>query len=255
MKLEVQNLRFSRTGGTFSLKDISFSVEKGTVFGIGGENGSGKSSLLKVLFRHLEYESGSIRIDGTDITNLKQREIARMIAYVPQETPLPMNMKVRDILEIASYSVEGNDRAVDRAEAICGISEFSDRDFSSLSGGEKRIVMFAAAVAQDSDIILMDEPTTFLDVEKRMRVLSIIHHLKETGKTLIGVFHEIEILNEHCDSMILLKDGLPLTYGNPREKINEEILSKAFNVEFTKYETPFGIRYEPIPPFKRRFQS
>ena len=252
MKLEVKNVSFSHPGGTFSLKDVSFTVEKGTIFGIGGENGSGKSSLLKVLFKHYQHNSGSVLIDGKDISKLRQREIARIIAYVPQETPIPMNMKVRDILEIASYSVGTESGSIDYAEALCGITEYEDRDFGSLSGGEKRIVMFAAAVVQNSDIILMDEPTTFLDVEKRMRALSIIHKLKENGKTLIGVFHEIDILNEHCDSIILLKNGKCIAYGNPKEILNEDVLSKAFNVSFIRYETPFGIRFEPVEPMDHK---
>ena len=252
MKLEVKNVSFSHPGGTFSLKDVSFTVEKGTIFGIGGENGSGKSSLLKVLFKHYQHNSGSVLIDGKDISKLRQREIARIIAYVPQETPIPMNMKVRDILEIASYSVGTESGSIDYAEALCGITEYEDRDFGSLSGGEKRIVMFAAAVVQNSDIILMDEPTTFLDVEKRMRALSIIHKLKENGKTLIGVFHEIDILNEHCDSIILLKNGKCVTYGNPKEILNEDVLSKVFNVSFIRYETPFGIRFEPVDPMDHK---
>lgn len=252
MKLEIKNVSFSHPGGKFSLKDISFTVQKGTIFGIGGENGSGKSSLLKVLFKHYQHNDGSVIIDGINISKLKQREIARIIAYVPQETPLPMNMKVRDILEIAAYSAENESGSIDNAEALCGITEYEDRDFSSLSGGEKRIVMFAAAIVQNSDIILMDEPTTFLDVEKRMRVLSIIHRLKEKGKTLIGVFHEIDILNEHCDSIILLKNGKSLICGNPKEILNEDVLSAAFNVTFKRYETPFGTRFEPVKPLDHK---
>ncbi|EQD29708.1 ferrichrome ABC transporter (ATP-binding p) related protein, partial [mine drainage metagenome] len=114
-----------------------------------------------------------------------------------------------------------------------------------LSGGERRLVMFAAAIAQDSEIILMDEPTTFLDVEKRMRVLSIIHNLRKTGKTLIGVFHEVDILYSHCDSIILLKNGEPITFGNPVEKINKDTLLRTFGVEFIEFESPFGTRFEP----------
>ncbi|MCL4348401.1 MAG: ABC transporter ATP-binding protein, partial [Candidatus Thermoplasmatota archaeon] len=87
MKLEIKNVSFSHPGGKFSLKDISFTVQKGTIFGIGGENGSGKSSLLKVLFKHYQHNDGSVIIDGINISKLKQREIARIIAYVPQETP------------------------------------------------------------------------------------------------------------------------------------------------------------------------
>ena len=194
MRLEVKNVSFSPPTGKFSLQNISFSVKTGSVFGIGGENGSGKSSLLKILFKHYQHTTGSIFIDGVDILNLKQRELARIIAYVPQETPLPMNMKVRDILEIASYSIGNNRGTIDYAIALCGIKDFEDRDFSSLSGGEKRLVMFAAAIVQNSEIILMDEPTTFLDVEKKMRVLSIIHKLRDSGKTLIGVFHSWMVL-------------------------------------------------------------
>ncbi|EQD56987.1 ABC transporter-like domain protein, partial [mine drainage metagenome] len=104
MKLEVNGLRFSRNGGNFTLKNISFEVDNGTVFGIGGENGSGKSTLLKILFRHMNPDAGTIKIDGIDLNKMKQKDIARKIAYIPQETPIPMNMTVRDILEIASYS-------------------------------------------------------------------------------------------------------------------------------------------------------
>lgn len=252
MKLEVKDLCFSPPTGAFSLTNISFSVKEGSIFGIGGENGSGKSSLLKILFKHYQHTSGSILIDGKDISNLRQRELARIIAYVPQETPLPMNMKVGDILEIASYSIGNNRETIEYAISLCGIKEFEERDFSSLSGGEKRLVMFAAAIVQNSDIILMDEPTTFLDVEKRMRVLSIIHKLRDSGKTLIGVFHEIDILSEHCDSIILLKNGKQLIWGNPREIVDENILSHAFNVNFTKYKTPFGIRFEPCTPTNQK---
>ena len=243
MKLEVENLNIARKG--FSLKDISFQVQDGAFFGIGGENGSGKTTLLKAIFGVTKAASGRIIVEGRDIYEMIPREIARKISYVPQETPLPMNLMVSDILDISSYSSPDRTISVEKAISICGISKYVEREFSTLSGGEKRLVMFAASIAQDSDIILMDEPTTFLDIEKRTRILSLMKNMKKMGKTIIGVFHELDILYNFCDSIILLKEGRCMGSGNPGSVMNEDTLRETFGVSFALLDTEFGMRFEP----------
>lgn len=243
MFLELEQLGFSR--GTFSLKDISISVPDGSILGIGGQNGSGKSTLLKLMYGFYKAEEGSIRIDDTPLSSLSPREISRKIAVVNQEISEPFNFTALEVVTLSGYSRENDTITPIEAMEKCGISHLSNRIFSELSGGEKRLVIIAAAVYQDARMILMDEPTAFLDVDKEQTVKKIIRNLMESGRTLVLVLHDINLLNSLCSHVVLLREGRIVASGPKDDVLSLENLEKAYSVKFRVLEDAGPYRFAP----------
>ncbi|WP_297215910.1 ABC transporter ATP-binding protein [Thermoplasma sp.] len=243
--IEVENLSIDRK--TFRINGVSFSIVENGINGIGGLNGSGKTTVLKAIYGFLKPSGGAVYIDGKNISGMKPREIASMVSVVHQEQPTPMNFTVRDVVQLSGYSRGQGGPGLEECLEACGIDHLSDREFSTLSGGEKRIVMFAAAMYQNTRYILLDEPMTFLDVDKAVRVMSIIRRFREAGKTVVIVSHDINFLYNECDSVILMRSGSVLYQGDPRKVINEKTLYEVFNVKFGRYESAEGVRFYPYP--------
>lgn len=243
MSLEIRDLGYVR--GIFSLDGISLNIENNTILGIGGQNGSGKSTLLKLMYGFLRRTRGEVSLNGVGIDRLSSREISRKIAVVSQEISEPFNFTAGDIVELSGYSRQHNGLDVIGAMESCGIAHLRDRSFSELSGGEKRLVMISAAVYQDSDIILLDEPTAFLDVDKEMRVLNIMRKLKARGKTLVVVLHDINLLYRLCDRVALLRDGKLISSGTRDEVLTIDNLEKAYSLKFRILEDGGPFKFAP----------
>lgn len=243
MSLELSDICFSR--GDFSLSGISLKIEKESILGIGGQNGSGKSTLLKLIYGFFRKSRGEILIDGKNIDTLSVREISRKIAVVNQEISEPFNFTAREVVELSGYSRENAEGTALGAMETCGISHLAQRQFSELSGGEKRLVIIAAAVFQDAELILMDEPTAFLDVDKEMKVIEIIRKLKNDGKTLVLVLHDINLLHRLCDTVTLLKDGRIISSGQKEQVLTVDNLQKAYSVKFRILEDGGPYRFAP----------
>ena len=194
MTLEVDQIVVRR--GSMEIGPISFEVRNGEILSICGKNGSGKTSSLYGITGMVKKQGGRVIIDGISSEKMKPREMAKKMTLVQQEIPIPMSFTVRDIMEISAYSRIPDGTDLFNALDICGISELSGRDFATLSGGEKRMVNIAASIYQDSDYMLFDEPTSFLDIDRIHMLTRIIKTLKNAGKSLVCVIHDVNFSKE-----------------------------------------------------------
>jgi iron complex transport system ATP-binding protein len=241
MDLEVNDIILER--GSTVIGPISFKLESGTIMAICGKNGSGKTSTLTAINGYLPYKRGDILLSGSNIKKMNARERARHISFVQQEIPEPMGFNVRDIMEIAGFTRENSEEEILKSLQICGIENFINRDFSTLSGGEKRMVSIAAGIYQDSEFIMMDEPTSFLDIDKIQTVINIILKLKNMGKGILLVVHDINLALKVSDFVMLIKKGKMVAIGPTEETMNKENLEITYETIFDSYESPEGKRF------------
>ncbi len=225
-------------GGTAVLEDVSLSVPEGEFLAVVGPNGAGKTTLLRTCNGLLSPERGTVSLDGADVTALPARAIGRLVATVPQETQLAFDFAVEDVVAMgrtphrsrfATATDEDRDAvrsALERTET----AQFSDRSVESLSGGERQRVVFARALAQETPILLLDEPTASLDINHQIRTLSMVRSLADEGKTVVAAIHDLDLAARFCDRLALLSDGGLLAAGPPEAVLTTETLESAFGV-------------------------
>ncbi len=227
-------------GDNAALRGLDAKIPRGEIVAILGENGSGKSTFLKVIARIRTPTAGEFLLDGQPLASLPRRETARRIAYVPQSAELVFPIRCLDLVlqgraphgrGFSADSPEDRARALDAMRA-CDVAGLADRDASALSGGERRRVYLARALAQDADLWLLDEPTSGLDPLHRLQFLEALireHRARET--TILLVTHEIELAAELADRILLLREGRCLASGPPREALTPRTIREAFSVE------------------------
>ena len=218
-------------------------LEEGKITVIIGRNGSGKSTLLKTIAGQLSYR-GSIRIDGKECREYGTMERARRIAYLPQ-TLRSVNIDVRTLVEHGRYPYLGMMRRmsekdrdlVDRALEITGLTEYADHELQDLSGGERQRAYLAMVIAQDAKMVLLDEPTTFMDVSYQKSFYEIIRRLKESGRGIVMVIHHLEQCFENSDLICLMDQRTILKKGTPEDLVQEpDLLRKVFGVSLKEAE-------------------
>ncbi len=219
----------------YVLHPLSFSLDAGKTLGIIGANGAGKSTLLRLLYRYNRPLSGNIYVGGEDLWSLRPRQAARRVAAVLQEQPTDFALTVREIVALgrtphqrgfASSGARDSD-IIDGSLQQMGLQGFQDRLFGSLSGGERQRVMVARALAQRPQLLILDEPTNHLDIRHQLEIVSLIRQL---DLTIVTSLHDLNMAAEVCDSVLLLKDGQMLAYGDPFEVLSEQHVSSSFSV-------------------------
>lgn len=227
-------------GPNAALRGLDAGIPSGEIVAVLGENGSGKSTFLKAIARIRTPTGGELLFDGRPLSSLPRRETARRIAYVPQSADLVFPIRCLDLVlqgraphgrGFSADSPEDRARAVDAMRA-CDVAGLADRDASALSGGERRRVFLARALAQDAELWLLDEPTSGLDPRHRLQFLDVLvreHRARAT--TVLLVTHEIELAAELADRILLLRDGRCLASGTPRDALTPETIRAAFSVE------------------------
>jgi iron complex transport system ATP-binding protein len=228
-------------GPTRALSGLDASVAAGEILVLIGENGSGKSTFLKLVARILEPSSGDLLLDGRPLAAQSRRETARRVAYVPQSVDLVFPIRCLDLVlqgrapygrNFSADSAEDRLRALEAMRA-CDVEALAQRDASALSGGEKRRVFLARALAQQADIWLLDEPTAGLDPRHRLQFLqTLIKVHRERGTTVVFVTHDIDLAAELGDRVLLLVQGRALAEGPPAEVLTPAHLEEAFGVRF-----------------------
>ena len=230
------NIRFENIhvalGGHSILKGIDLEAAHGKITGIVGPNGCGKSTLLKTLFGIAPMQSGRIELNGRDASTLSRREIAAQVGYVGQDIPCVFDFSVRDIVEMALYNRRGLSRQerrsiVDGALESLGVGALAERSILTLSGGERKMVFLARALAQGVDTIVLDEPTNHLDIRHQLYILD---YLRRGGKTILIVLHDLRLAVHFCDALYLLHGGTNLAHGVPQEALTRENIRAAFGV-------------------------
>lgn len=233
--LSVQNISYS-VDGHLLLDDISLEIPKGSFVGLIGPNGSGKSTLLKTIYRVNKASRGSVYLNGTDMSRMTGREIARQMAVVSQENQVNFDFSVMEILMIGLYAKRSllagdspEDVAVcEKALSAVGMLEFKNRSFLSLSGGEKQKVLIAGALARNPELIVLDEPTNHLDIGYQFLILDMMRQRK--GVTVFTSMHDMNMAMQYCDCLIALKDGKIFASGAPKEVLTRENLRQLFQV-------------------------
>jgi iron complex transport system ATP-binding protein len=235
----------------------SIRVPPGEVTALVGPNGSGKSTLLKGLANQLGLDAGVVELDGADIQTLGTKELARRLGLLSQENVSPGSISVEKLVEHGRYPHRGffdglgeDDReAIDRAISLAGIEDLRNREVGSLSGGQKQLVWIAMVLAQETDVLLLDEPTTFLDLHHQLEVMGIVETLRdESDITVVLVLHDIDQAARYADHMVALKDGAIHARGPPEEVVTEELLAEVFEIDAEVERTERGPQVVPLRP-------
>jgi iron complex transport system ATP-binding protein len=254
--LQADNVLFSYLAGHDVLDDVSIAVQRGSIVGILGPNGSGKTTLLRLLAGVLVPRSGRVTLDGIDVTHFGRRELARRIAVVPQETHATFDFTVLDIVLMGRYphlgpfELEGAaDLAIARdALAATGTADLADRAFATLSGGEKQRVVIAAALAQGSDVLLLDEPTASLDLGYQLDIAALLARLnRERGATIVVSTHDLNLAASFCTELTLLRRGRLLARGAPTDVLTPANVRALYDVEAEIVFNPRARRITVVP--------
>ena len=219
---------------------LNISLPEGRVTMIVGANACGKSTLLRGLSRLLKPAAGVVALDGKDIHTCPARELARTLGLLPQHPTAPDGITVRDLVGRGRYPHRGffrswsakDDAAVQRALEATGTLELAGRDVDELSGGQRQRVWIAMALAQETDVLLLDEPTTFLDLAHQVEVLDLVTDLNRArGTTVAIVLHDLNLAARYADHIIAMKDGAVAAMGSPAEVVTEDLVRDVFRLE------------------------
>jgi len=238
--IEVNNLSFGYTPQSKILKNLSFEVMPGAFVGIAGPNGAGKTTLLNLLCGLLSPDAGSVRIDAADIESYCVKELARKVAVVRQEFVPVFDFTVEETVMMArapylgTFGFEGKaDREiVTEAIKATDTTSFASRPLGSLSGGERQRVFIARALAQDTEIMLLDEPTSFLDFKHQVGIYDLLKAAQlEKGKTIVAVTHDINLATQYCDEILLLGADSSYDIGKTKAVLSPEKIKEVFDVD------------------------
>lgn len=221
------------------IKDLDCQINEGDFVGIIGPNGSGKSTLLKLITGVTTPDKGTIYIKEEELKEINPKRLARQMAVVPQNTDVYYNFSTYDIVAMGRYphqnrwSTNGEeDKAVIKsAMKKTGIWKFKDKGIKNLSGGERQRVIIARALAQEPEIIILDEPTSSLDINYQIEIFDLLKDLKKEGKTIIVVSHDLNLASQYCDKILLLSEGRVYSYGRPDQVITVNNISQVYDIE------------------------
>ncbi|MCX8999741.1 ABC transporter ATP-binding protein [Rhizobiaceae bacterium BDR2-2] len=222
------------------VRGVDLVIVPGTVTTLVGPNGSGKSTLLKALSRLLAPAAGSVLLEGRDIRDLRTREIARKLSILPQGPVVPEGVTVRELVAYGRAPHQGilgirsrdDIEAVDRALAMTRIGALADQPVDALSGGQRQRVWIAMTVAQETQVMFLDEPTTYLDIAHQIDVLDLLLTLnRRHGRTVVMVLHDLNLAARYSDRMIVLREGHIIADGSPVSILTPQVLRDAFEIE------------------------
>jgi iron complex transport system ATP-binding protein len=221
------------------ISDLDVVVPDGRITMIVGANACGKSTLLRGLARLLRPRGGAVILDGKSVQDLKSTEVAKVLGLLPQEPVAPDGITVGDLVGRGRYPHQGwfrrwsqaDDDAVAGALEATGTAELVDRSIAELSGGQRQSVWIAMALAQDTDLLLLDEPTTHLDINHQVELLDLLTDLNRTsGKTIVVVLHDLNLACRYADHIIAMKSGAILIEGHPREVITAAVVAEVYGL-------------------------
>ncbi|MGX5667942.1 ABC transporter ATP-binding protein [Rhizobium daejeonense] len=243
------------------IRDLDIAIAEGSFSVIVGANGSGKSTLLKALARLLKPETGSVLLDGQAITTLPSVEIARRIGLLPQTAEAPEGITVADLVARGRYPHQSFFRQWSRQDETvvvasmqaAGIAELADRAVDTLSGGQRQRAWIAMVLAQETPILLLDEPTTFLDMAHQADLLDLLQQLNtDMGRTVIAVLHDLNQACRYATHIIAMREGSVVAEGRPADVVTEEMLEKVFDLPCMIIEDPITATPHVIPRNRRR---
>ena len=232
---------------------VSFEIPKGKVISLIGPNGAGKSTVMGMISRLVAHDSGQVNFEGTDITKWKSKELSKRLAILTQSNNIQMKLTVRELVAFGRFPYSGGritkeDREIiDKAISYMELEEFQDRFIDELSGGQRQRACIAMVIAQDTEYVLLDEPTNNLDIYHATNMMKIVRRLcDELGKTVVLVLHEINYAAFYSDYICAFVDGKIAKFGTVEEVMTKENLSEIYKVDFEIMEIegkPLSIYY------------
>ena len=260
MKLSVQELTLAYAGKTV-VEAVSLDIDAGEMVAIVGPNGSGKSTLLRGMSRLHKPARGQVLLGGTDIRSMGAKEVAKLLAILPQAPDGGLDLTVRELTWRGRYPHQGllqrpsksDFDAVAWAMQAADVQGFSERPLGSLSGGERQRAWIALALAQQPRVLLLDEPTSFLDIAHQLEVMHLLRRLNHEGMTVVAVLHDLVLAGRFADRVIALRKGRVQFDGHPTEVLTAEALERVFNVPMTVFSDPDTGMPIPLPRPDPRF--
>ncbi|MBQ0886067.1 ABC transporter ATP-binding protein [Streptomyces sp. RM72] len=242
-------------GSRSVIDGLDVAIPPGVITTIIGPNGCGKSTLLRTLSRLLRPTGGTVVLDGEDIASLRTRDVAKKLGLLPQAPVAPEGLTVSDLVArgrhphqswLRQWSSDDAD-VVRRALAMTGVSDLADRPVDSLSGGQRQRVWISMTLAQGTDLLLLDEPTTYLDLAHAVDVLDLVDDLHESGRTVVMVLHDLNLATRYSDNLVVMREGAILAQGHPRDVITADLLHEAFGLRAKVIDDPVGDRPLVVP--------
>lgn len=246
IELSAQNLSAGYDGKTI-VSDVNITIPQNKISVILGANGCGKSTLLKTFAKLLKPEQGSILLDGKSIFSMPSKQMAQTLGLLPQSPVVPEGIKVTDLVARGRFpyrkllgGLQKEDfAAVEEALEMMGITELADRCVDELSGGQRQRVWIALALAQQTDILLLDEPTTYLDIAYQVEILDLLMELnKKRGTTILMVLHDINLSARYADHIFAMSKGKLIAQGSPSEVISRELMKQIYGLDCQIIEDP-----------------
>ena len=242
-----------------ALDGVSFNARESRVTAVAGPNGSGKSTLVRALLRRIQTESGRIVIAGDDIAALSAREVAHRVAVTVQREEPAFPMRVSEYVSLGRFPRLGlwrsaaapDSSAVDASLLRAGVGEFASRRTDELSGGEWQRVRIARALAQESKALVLDEPTTFLDLSHEMELFELLHSLAGDGMTILIISHQLNLVSRFADDVVLLDHGRVVASGPPEEVMNASLLEQVYDWPVVVTRDP-AVGAPSLVPLRRR---
>ena len=245
--ISVANLRVGYTPDRPVISDLSLNIPGGQVTTIIGPNGCGKSTLLRAIGRLIPSQGGDVHLGDTDIGSMKRKDIAKTIGVLPQSTIAPPGLIVSDLVSRGRHPHQSwirqwsssDEEEVNAALEMTDVAELADRSVDSLSGGQRQRVWISMVLAQHTDVLFLDEPTTYLDLAHSIEVLDLVNRLRrDLDRTVIMVLHDLNLAIRYSDNLVVMRDGDLFATGRPEEIITSELLKEVFELDASVIEDP-----------------
>ena len=245
--ISVANLRVGYTPDRPVISDLSLNIPGGQVTTIIGPNGCGKSTLLRAIGRLIPSQGGEVHLGDTDIGSMKRKDIAKTIGVLPQSPISPPGLIVSDLVSRGRHPHQSwirqwsssDEEEVNAALEMTDVAELADRSVDSLSGGQRQRVWISMVLAQHTDVLFLDEPTTYLDLAHSIEVLDLVNRLRrDLDRTVIMVLHDLNLAIRYSDNLVVMRDGDLFATGRPEEIITSELLKEVFELDASVIEDP-----------------
>ena len=237
--LEAKQLTLGYDGAAI-IRNLNLTIPAGKTTVLVGANGCGKSTLLRGLAKLLKPKSGQVYLDGKDISKLKAKSVAKKLGMLPQSPTAPEGLTVKDLVAMGRYPYQSwmqqwsteDEEKVAEALSITTMTELADRALDSLSGGQRQRAWIAMVLAQDTDILLLDEPTTFLDLSNQVELLDLLDELQQMkGKTIVMILHDLNLSCRYADYLVAIQQGKVYATGTPEQVMTEETVRDVFDLQ------------------------
>ena len=261
--INIDNLSLSYDGKTIIVHELNLSIEAGTVTALVGSNGCGKSTLLRGISRLLKPMKGAVHLDGQSVHSMKAKDLARQLGILPQSPTAPEGLTVHELVAQGRYPHQSwfqqwsqdDETIVHDALVTTNLTMFADRPVDTLSGGQRQRAWIAMALAQQTNVLLLDEPTTYLDLAYQMDVLDLLYDLNQQGRTIIMVLHDLNHAARYADQIVALLGGQIVVQGTPQQVMTPDNIYQVFGLRSQVMTDPITGTPMCIPIGRRERQQ